>query len=146
MTSELGYLFAELAGVERGALADEFGLEPVADGFVQQDPAPARREHDGLWPGGGVDGAELRHRHARGFAGRSLGGERLHVVLEGHAPAAAVKPLAALAVSVVGDGGEAQAAHHLVVFDERALGGGDDNLLGEVDEASRICVTRASMP
>src|SRR5207249_1987600 len=46
-----GDLLAQLAGEERGPLADEVRLEAVSDRLVEQDPAPARSEDHRLRTG-----------------------------------------------------------------------------------------------
>ena len=53
-----GHALADAAREGREALAVEVALEAVADRLVEQDPRPARREHDRHRPGGRLDGAE----------------------------------------------------------------------------------------
>src|SRR5205085_12346473 len=104
--------FSEIAGEERGPLADEIGLQPVSHRFVEEDSAPPWREHHRLRARGGRDGAERGHRLPRGLAAHLLGREILEEA-EVDAAASAVEAGAPLAVLAEGDALDREAAEIL---------------------------------
>ena len=71
--------------------------------------------------------------HSGGLFGDVLRGEGAEE-FKGDPPPAAVKPSAALAVAVVNDGREVDAAHGWVGFGEGSLGVGDKDVFGLVDK------------
>src|SRR5205085_3522693 len=91
-----GYFLAQLAGEERGPLADEVGLQAMPHRFVEKDSAPPRRQHHRLRTGGSIDGTERRDGLARRLAADLLGREILEKA-EVDAAAAAVEAGASLA-------------------------------------------------
>ena len=66
-------VLADLARVVARALPVEVGLEPVADGLVQQDAAVAGRQHDLHLPGGRLARVEQDQRLSGGLFGVLLG-------------------------------------------------------------------------
>src|SRR5438132_893250 len=121
------HLFAELAGEERGPLADEIGLQAVSHRFVEEDAAPPWREHNRLRARGRWHGAERGHRLPRGLAAHLLGREILEEA-EVDAAASAVEAGAPFAVLAEGDALDREAAEILPVFGEVTERIGDEDL------------------
>src|SRR5262245_20677553 len=121
-----GDLLAHAAGEGRGALAVEVALEPVADRLVQENPRPARPEHDRHRAGRRVDRAELERSLARRLAAEPAPALFLQVEVERHAPAAAVRADLALA-ALLGDGGHVEPGERPDVADCPARGRGDQH-------------------
>ena len=124
---------ADLAGVVARAAAVEVRLEPVTHGFVEEDPAVARREHDLHRPRRRL----LRVEHPDRLLGRVLRvllGRVPVEVAERRAPAAARAALLPLTV-LLGDRADAEAEERLRVAGHLPVARGDEDFANFFREA-----------
>ena len=120
---------ADLAGVVRGLLAVEVGLQAVADRLVQQDPRVAGAQHHLHRAGRRVDGVEHGDRQARRLAPVLLGAlPGAREVLHAEAPARRPSGRPAACPALLGDGADAEAHHRLAVARQVPVGGDDQDL------------------
>jgi len=110
---------------------------------VEEDPAPARREHHRLRPGGRRDRAERRHGLPRRLAADLLGREVLEEA-EIDPAAAAVEAGAPLAVLAEGDALDGEPAEILAILCEVSERIGDQDLAGLIGVAPVTCLMRLS--
>ena len=97
----------------------------MPDGFVQQNPRPARSKHDFHCARRSVYGIELHNRLTRGFAGVTFD----HGIVEKiHANASAATRRAGLQIAViVGDAHHAHANQRLHIANQFSFGSCDQN-------------------
>src|SRR5438067_1328891 len=131
-----GHIFPELSGEERRAFADEVGLEPVPDGFVEEDSAPSWRQPHRPRSRGRRHRAERRHGLPRRLTPDLLRGKILEEA-EVDPAAAAVEAGAALALLSEGDALHGEPAEVLPILGEMAQSVGDEDLARRGDVGAR---------